>query len=170
MTAGSSIGSRALTAALYGVAVLFVTNPIADVVLQTWPIRPAQAEWRYGTIGIGANYLASALLGMLLAVLAATWRGHLRILRVLGVLAVLGAATLVAASATFSLDVLQLRHSVPDDARWGYKVGASKALFKYATSALVTALIGIGSWRAGRASRSSSAPEDAPALVRVGGA
>ena len=157
-----------LTGPAYGVGLLFVLMPVVDTFAQMWPPALGEPSWRYGTVGIGANYLASALLGMLLMCLVAGLRQHRRTLRVLAILNGVFAVALLLAAIGFALDVLQVRYSVPKDnprAMWLFNTGAVKAELKYLVSVLVFGWLAVATWRAWRAIP-QQAPEESPKLVR----
>jgi threonine/homoserine/homoserine lactone efflux protein len=157
-----------LTGPAYGVGLLFVLMPVVDTFAQMWPPALSEPSWRYGTVGIGANYLASALLGMLLMCLVAGLRQHRRTLRVLAILNGVFAVVLLLAAVGFILDVLQVRYSVPKDnprATWLFNTGAVKAELKYLASAFVLAWLALSSRRAWRAIP-QQASDEAPKLVR----
>ncbi len=134
-----------------GVGLLFVLFPLVDVVVQAWPVQAGSATWRYGAVGIGANYLVSVVFGIWLLCFAAARRMRRRTLTVLAILAALMVVADVVAIAGFILDGLQIRPSVPTDparARWMFDAGMEKALFKYVAGGLVLLWIALSSRRA----------------------
>jgi hypothetical protein len=152
------------------VALLFVLFPIIDTVAQVWPLGLDSPSWRYGAVGLGANYLISALFGMLGLALVAALRQHRRTLLGVTLLSGLGALLLLVGALAFLLDAFQVRAGVPrNDPRtlWLFDVGAAKATLKYLVSAGVLAWLGLTGWKAGRtiARTEAHAEEDAPRLV-----
>lgn len=167
MATRSTTESPLLTGPAYAVAILFVLLPIIDTFSQTWPIALSSPGWRYGTIGIGANYLISGLLGMLgLSALAAMGM-HRRTLRLLAVLCGVATVLLLVAMFGFLLDAVQVRSGIPASetgARTAFDIGGAKAALKYVLSALVMGWLAIATWRrAGAIPRAKDA--EAPALV-----
>ncbi len=151
----------------YAVAILFVLLPVVDTVTQTWPVTVSSPGWRYGTIGIGANYLISILLGLLGLVTLAAVGGHRRTLKLLGVLC--GVATVLSLVAVigFMLDALQVRAGIPQgDARTRtmFDIGGAKAALKYVLSALVFGWLAVAAWRRGNAIHRTKG-EEAPVVV-----
>jgi hypothetical protein len=163
--ARKDVGNPFLTAGALAVAGLFVVYPIVDVVLQSWPPRMGMASWRYGIVGLGANYLITAVFGVIVAVLIAAWREHRRTLYGLAGVSAVGTLLLLLSAGAFALDVLQLRRNVPPEAAWMFKAGAAKAFVKYLTSALVLALAAAASWREARKLSPAAADENVP-LIR----
>lgn len=161
-------GSSSLLAGpAYAVAILFVLHPILDTFSQTWPLNFSSPGWRYGTIGIGANYLISVLLGALgLSALAALGQ-HRRTLRLLGILCGIATVVLLVGVIGFLLDAVQVRAGIPsgdDRTRAVFDLGAAKAAVKYVLSAGVMGWIALASWRrAGAVPREKA--EEAPKLV-----
>jgi hypothetical protein len=159
-----------LTGPAYAVALLFVVFPLIDTVAQVWPLQLDSPSWRYGAVGLGANYLISALFGMMGLALVAALRQHRRTLLGVTLLNGLGALLLVVGALAFLLDAFQVRAGVPRDdprTRWLFDVGAAKAVFKYLCGAGLLAWLGLMSWKAGRtiARVDTQAEEDAPRLV-----
>ena len=157
-----------LTGPAYAVAALFVVSPIVDVVASVWPLLPSNPQWRYGSVGIAANYLVSGVFGMMALSAIAALRGHGRLLRVLAIVNAVVAVLMVITALGFILDVLQVRASVPrDNARtlWMFDVGAMKAEFKYLFGAVVIGWLAFASRRAGRVLAPSGAEPAPPPLI-----
>jgi hypothetical protein len=159
-----------LTGPAYAVALLFVLFPIIDTVAQVWPLGLDSPSWRYGAIGLGANYLISALFGMLGLAIVAALRQHRRVLLGVTLLSGLGALLLLVAALSFVLDAFQVRAGVPrDDPRtlWLFNVGAVKAELKYLVGAGLLAWQGLMGWKAWRTidRHELAAEEEAPRLV-----
>jgi hypothetical protein len=158
----------ALTGPAYAIGLLFVLLPVVDTFAQMWPPAFGEPSWRYGTVGIGANYLVWMLFGMLLVCLVAGLRQHRRTLHALAIVNGVFAVVLALAAVGFVLDVLQVRYSVPKDnarAMWLFNTGAAKAELKYVLSVLVFGWLALSSRRAWRAIPRPSSDE-APKLVR----
>jgi len=161
--------ARYLTAPAYGIAALFVLLPIVDTISQVWPVALGNSAWRYGTIGLGANFLISVLFGMLGLCLLAALGSHRRTLRALTIGSGVAALLLLIAALAFLLDALQLRSTVPRDnprTLWMYDAGAVKAVFKYLVSTAVFGWLALATWRAGIAIPIPAADEFVPNLVR----
>ncbi len=138
----------------YLVGLLFVFTPFVDSVAQVWPPMLGSAGWRYGLVGIGANFLISVLFGILLLAVVAAVRGHRSMLRAVGVLSLILALASVGAAIAFALDALQVRTSIPGgnaQALRMFDIGAVKAGLKYLVSALVLLWMTWMTWRAARA-------------------
>jgi hypothetical protein len=159
-----------LTGPAYAVALLFVAFPFFDTIAQVWPLGLDSPSWRYGAIGLGANYLISVLFGMLGLALVAALSRHRRTLLGVTILSGLGALLALVAALGFLLDAFEVRAGVPrDDPRtlWLFDVGAGKATAKYLLSAAVLAWLGLTAWRAGRTITrpEHEAEEETPRLV-----
>jgi len=165
----SSDHASYLAAPAYWVALLFIALPIADTFSQVWPPTVGSPSWRYGTVGIGANYLISVLFGLLLIGLIAVWQQHRRALRWLAIANSVFAVVAVIAAIAFVLDALELRPGLPRGNAMAlrmFDIGAGKAVFKYLVSAVAFAWIGFGAWCAARVIPAPAADEEAPKLVQ----
>jgi len=91
------------------IAVLFILWPIVDTLSQAWPMQLGNPAWRYGAIGLGANYLISALFGLLALSVAAAFGARRRTLRVLAAVEGVVAVLLLVVAVGFLLDALQVR-------------------------------------------------------------
>jgi hypothetical protein len=143
-----------LTGPAYAVALLFALFPFIDTLAQVWPLGLDSPSWRYGAIGLGANYTISVLFGVLGLALVAALRQHRRVLLAVTVVSGVGALLALVAALGFLLDAFQVRSGVPrDDPRtlWLFDVGAAKATAKYLLSAGVLAWLALTGWKAGHA-------------------
>ena len=156
---------RRLAWPTYFVAFLLVVISKMDYLSNVWPLRPADVQWRYGSVGLLAGFLLTPLLGFLMAMLAAAVLDHRIVLRVLSILGLVTGAVLLLAVPLFTLDALQLRGTVPSDASSLYDVGVLKAIIKHLTIGVAFGWLG---WAGIRASKGSGRRrrETAPPLAR----
>lgn len=169
MSKRSTDAAPYLTGPAYAVAALFVLSPLADVLTSVWPLLLGNPQWRYGAVGLGANYLISAVFGALGLTAIAAVRGHTRFLKVLAILDLVCALVLLIATFGFALDALQMRASVPKDnprTVYMFDAGAAKAALKYLFGAVVLVSLALASRRAARSMK--HADQEAPVLVREG--
>ncbi len=155
-----------LTGPMYAVGFLFVFSPLADTFAQVWPPSFGNPSWRYGTIGVGANYVISVLFGMLLMSFVAGRQAHRRTLLVLTWVNVVFALVAIAGTVTFVLDALQVRAGLPRNNEATlrmFTIGTEKATLKYLLGEIVLLWLALVSWRAARA-----IPRDAEAPKLVG--
>ena len=158
-----------LTGPVYAVATLFILLPIIDTIAQALPMSLDAPGWRYGVVGIGANYLISTVFGTLMVCMLAVSRSHRGTLRIAAITIWIVAGLLVVAALGFSLDALQVRAGIPKgDARTlaMFKTGMLKVVFKYLASAAVMAWTGLGAWRAGKAIPAPVVEEARPLLIK----
>jgi hypothetical protein len=157
-----------LTGPAYAIAGMFVLFPIVDVLASVWPVLLGNPQWRYGSVGVGANYLLSGVFGLIALAAIAALRGHSGVLKVLTFLSAIGAILLVVGALGFVLDVLQLRTSVPRDnprTLWMFDIGAAKASLKYLLAAIVLLWLALAARRAARAAKAAGGDAGAPALI-----
>jgi len=163
----TDVSSR-LIGPVYGVGLLFVVLPIVDTLAQVWPPSPGNPSWRYGLVGIGANYLISIAFGMLLLSLAAGYMGRRRTLRWLTGANAAFAAIALLATLAFVLDALQVRAGIPRDNAQAlrlFKLGAEKAVFKYLATVIVLLWLAVSSWRGAKDIPQVKGADDVPKLV-----
>ncbi len=165
----SSSSSSVFTGPAYAVALLFVLLPIVDTFSQTWPVNFSSPGWRYGTIGIGANYLISVLFGLLAVAVLASLGASRRVLRTIAVLCGLATVVLLVGVIGFLLDALQVRAGIPasdERTRDLFALGVAKAALKYVLGAAVTAWIALVAWRRAGALHRGETGKAEPALVK----
>lgn len=157
--------SRPWLAGLYPLALVLVVVPLMDAMTRTLPVRPGEAAWRFGSLGLVLNSLVTPVLGLAVAAGVSLFLGQRTVLRTWSVMAWVGAAFTLILLATFVLDFLELRGTVTAGARGGFDaLGAKTAI----SSGLgLFALIGVaaGSGRAARQMHSGSRRSDRPDLV-----
>ena len=139
---------RRLAIAAYAAALFFVLSPVLDVFVTSWPLAPWMESWRFGFVGILANYLVSVLFGMLLAMATAAAMEHRAILKVSAWLTMVLSALILLLLVSFVLDTLQLRSQVNEDAALGFKIGAVKTALKvgmFIVAFFILALAGLRS-------------------------
>lgn len=112
---------------------LLVAIPFGDFILNIWPLRWADEQWRYGSVGLFSGFLLTPLLAVLIAGAVSTFAEHRRVSRVLAIVNIVVAVLLILTLAGFALDVIQIRRTVPDvkAAQWTFDVAAIKATAKY---------------------------------------
>lgn len=116
----------------YAVAALLVGLSLVDYASNVWPPLLGEVRWRFGAIGLFANFLLTPLLGMWLAALVAQLMQHRRAARVIAVADLAAALLLVILSVEFVLAGLELRpREVPPAAVWTFNVGIAKGVLKY---------------------------------------
>lgn len=144
-----------LAAPAYVVALLLVLTPLADFLSGVWPWRPAAVDWRFASIGLLSGFLLTPLLGTLIAVLIASVRGDGRVLRGIGVFALIMGVMCTTVLLAFILDALQLNSRIPQEQRRAFLDASVKAFLKHATASAAFYLLGIralrlGSWKVPR--------------------
>lgn len=158
--------NRAFLPWIYPLAALLVVVPLLDVAARTWPAAPRDLEWRFGAMGIAFNTLVTPLLGAGIAMLVAALADHRRLLRFLAVVATCAGIALMAALSIFILDALQLRPTVPVDAREDYDAAAIEAFIAGALCVPVVLILGTGGWAATRSRRPPGREPDVGLVIR----
>ncbi|HEU5219035.1 MAG TPA: hypothetical protein VFU23_10265 [Gemmatimonadales bacterium] len=149
---------KRIAPAAYVVAALLVLITLMDYLVNAWPLRPDDVDWRYDRIGLGSTYLLLPLLGCLIASITAAWFPHPRVSKLLGKFLWTGALLLLIASGTFVLDSILVRRIAGPETRW-----ATPWSFVFTTAKLLAATAGLvvlarGNLRAAQAASESVGP------------
>jgi len=151
---------------VYVTAVTLIILPLIDLFANVWPLAPGEAAWRYGALGLFSGFLLTPLLGFLMLVLMTAYQGHVGALRTGSWISLVGAAACLSCAVLFAFDVLQVRVSVPPEARGTFDIGAAKAEIKYLAVAVVLAWLWFGGRRAARSwDRRARATEPGPQVA-----
>lgn len=138
---------EALAGPLYVVAALLVVVPLVDFVLSVPAAELSNVQWRFAAVGLLSGYTLTPILGLAMAfVIAAVLKQHAAQRWLVAACLSFG-AILMALSAGFMLDMLQLRLSVPRDGRAAFQSAWVRAIIKLALSTIALLYMG---WRARR--------------------
>ncbi len=140
---------RSFLPGLYAVAAFLVVGPAIDLV-SAFPVRPLEASWRFGSLGIGFSAVILQLLGLALAMTVAVTLGHRLLLRLLSAFALVGALLLGASIVRFLLDYAQVRAVVDAGSRTGFDATSLRALLVATLAVPVLIVLGGKGWIAGR--------------------
>jgi hypothetical protein len=141
---------RAWLPAVYLLALVLVLLPFVETIAGGWPPRPGEVSWRFGTVGIFANFLGTLFLGLLIGAVTAHLLGHRVVVRALSVAAMFMALVLVLAMAGFALDYVQLRRMVRPELKGKFDVESMKATATTLVAIVAGLWLGIGGLRASR--------------------
>lgn len=150
MTSRRFDGADALIGPLYFVALLLVATPLVDFLTSVLPLRPGNIEWRFATVGLLSGFVLTPLLGIILAMLVASWAGHQRFHRIVAIVNGVIAALLVVTLLMFLLDIVQLRSVVQAEQKAAFEGSAVKAVIKHLTFVVATAWLAVGGYRSSR--------------------
>jgi hypothetical protein len=115
---------------LYFLAFLLIVVPLLDFVPNVWPFRFGEVSWRYGTVGLFANYTMTPVLGFAVLVATAAWMEEMLLLRISGWALVVWAVLLLGTSLFFTLDAVQIRSTVAPEERIVMEIGSGRAVLK----------------------------------------
>jgi hypothetical protein len=149
----------------YVLATLLVLFPLMDLAANIWPWKLAQVGWRYGSYGILSGYFMTPLMGLMLAMGVALALEQRRVARAVGVAAWLVALLFFATTIVYVLDALQVRATVPAQARAQFGIGTFKAMAKNVISASVLVWVGWIGFRAMRQTGGHHTKDTTPPLV-----
>jgi hypothetical protein len=139
-----------LLKSLYGIAVAVYVYPLLDLMYTVIPVRPDVLQWRFGTVGFGAQTLWSQLLGLGLAAWVAWTAEHKIVLKVLAIYCFVLVVVLTVIAGGAALDYLQLRRSIVQGLKTKADFAAFRMFAQLGIAWLVALPLGIGAWRASR--------------------
>jgi hypothetical protein len=138
---------EALSGPLYLVAIVLVAIPAIDFILSVPAANFSSVQWRFAAVGLLSGYTLTPILGLALAFVVAATLGHHGVQLSLVIFCLtIGIAMLVMCVA-FVFDALQLRFSIPSDARAGFNNAWHRAILKHALSAVALLYLGWGARR-----------------------
>lgn len=143
-------GPEALAAPLYFLALLLTATPVMDFVSSVVPMRLADIEWRFASVGLLSGFLLTPLLGIALAMGVAHFAGHQRFQRVMAIVNLALAVLFFLLLLAFILDVLQLNSAVQEEAQEAFASASLKAALKHLSFVIALGFFG---WRGFRMSR-----------------
>jgi hypothetical protein len=135
---------------IYPVGLLLTLVPLVDIALRVFPPKFDTVQWRFAAVGLLAGNLGTVMLGLALTGLIATFVGHRKVLKVLGIVSMVGGVLLVAALGMFLLDALQVRRTVNPNFKQALTVSSIGALFTGGLGIIALFSIGVGAWVASK--------------------
>jgi len=157
---------RALAWPGYFFAFLLIVFPVGDLVVNVWPPRIGELQWRYGTLGLLSGFWLTPLFGVAFLVACAAALEHRGMFRLLSILSIAVAVLLAALLVLFILDWLQVRTTFPPEGRGFMDVGSLKAIAKHVLVTLLFAWVGVASLRASWGKSGEHRGRSIPPLVR----
>lgn len=135
----------------YLIFTLAAILPTVELILAISPVKPSQVMWRFGAVGLFASAAAAPLIMLLLLYGLALFSEDRVVLYVIGVVAALGAAVLIASAGSFTLDALQMKRQVNPPAMTKFAVASVQALAKLLLQGVAAAVLSVSAFRAARA-------------------
>lgn len=132
---------------LYFVAALLIVIPLLDFIPNVWPPHFGEVSWRYGTVGLFANYTMTPVLGFVVLAVTAAGMNHQLLLRVSGWLLIVIAVLLLVVTLLFVLDAFQVRAGAPPENQILVVVGSGRAVIKNLLVVAGITWLGIASLR-----------------------
>ena len=138
---------EALAGPLYLVAALLILIPVVDLALGIPTADFSSVQWRFASVGLLSVHTMLPIAGLGLAFVISAVRKQYGVQRLLVFICLTTALGLVATTLSFVLDGLQVRASVPGEARPAFMNAWTQALIKLTLSVVALAYMG---WRARR--------------------
>ena len=158
----TSSNFRQVAAGAYLVGFLLFFIPFFDAMMSVAPWAWANAQWRFGALGLMSNALMLPASGALIAVATAVGLGHLKAQRALGITAWMLVIVVFVGAVMFALDAVQTKSQIRPEMMLSYRVSTLTATCKLVLGMIAFALLG----RACRSERGSRVEvQEAPRLL-----
>jgi hypothetical protein len=141
----------------YVILALAALFPLLDLAGAMWPLHFESATWRFGVLGLTANYVMGASIELFLLALLALVTSHRTMLMVLGVIAAILSVLMLGSAVLFLLDAVQTRTKVNPIALHRFDLAAAGALGKMVLFAVADGLLARGVFRAAAGERTTRA-------------
>lgn len=142
---------------LYLSAIGLIIIPLLDFVTSILPLQPYDIRWRFASVALLSGFLFTPLLAIMFLMVVSALAEDRTFQRVVGVLNLVLVVLLGALLVLFALDVLELRHGLPDAERVPFDMSALRATAKYGFMVVILLVLGIVGIRVSRAPRASRA-------------
>ena len=154
---------------LFGVA-LMMTAAI-DLFTTVWPMRPGEILWRYGFLGLGAGYLQTPALGIILIAGVAIWEDNVIVLKVTGLVCLATALALIGIMGLFGLDLIQMRGLEAEERQASLLAVGIFQEVKYFVATFIFAFLGHGALKTAKEAggRPDRASQRMPGIVAAAG-
>lgn len=149
----------------YFVAAVLVFLPLLDILMSVQPMSMGDMTWRFATIGVLAGAVMTVILGMFLALAVAVHLEQRRMVKLTGMLSVLGVVAFLGFMAMFLLDAMGMRALVNPEAQAAFGVASVAALFKHGCGALGLGLVALAARAESKALAASSSGRRSGGIV-----
>ncbi len=120
---------RRLLLATYPIFIVMAVNPIISLLVTRWPAKFDNLAWRFFFSGqLISDAMPYHATGLALILLTATLLGHRNVVRAVAIAAVVSALLIGIAAASFGLDALQMRRTVPQGGKPQFDAAGLKTL------------------------------------------
>ena len=147
MTREASFAARTA----YTLSALLILLPLADIALGFFPLQFDNIRWRIGVTGMTTGALLLPITGFFVGLVTAHLKGDTGVQTALSILLLVGGLILLAASAMFTLDTIQMRSEIDVRGRHLYDRAALKGIVSQLLTASALLFVSISSLRTARA-------------------
>lgn len=157
-----------LTRGLYLFGCALLVTALIDLFTTVWPVRPSDIAWRYGFLGLGAGYVQTPTLGLVIVMGTATWTRDRGVLRAAGTIALVAALLILVAMGLFGLDFTQIATLREEEMRSAVLAGGVFQEVKYFIEFFVLAFLGQGALRTAKKMSSSGSKAEKRIVASAG--
>lgn len=133
----STSQQRTLLSTATFAAIVMLIGTAAEFAIQTWPLKFGELNWRVGSFGLFLDALAKSIPGLALLYFAAALSDSRKVLKTLGFLAILLGVLAIPALGMFALDGVQMRATLPQQAKGVFTKVALRAALMGTLSAIL---------------------------------
>lgn len=159
------IQSRHLSRPMILLAATLILFPIMEVIISSLPFRIGNTQWRFGVEGLLSGALFFQMIGILILLASATFGESSRLAKSALWTSVLMAVLLIALSASFALDALQLYSTLPEKVRPSFRHATILSVLRSLVSLAVLVSVAIAARRLSREVRPAKASAADSALI-----
>jgi hypothetical protein len=125
----------------YLILAIALVFPLADLFVQTMPLKPTQVVWRFGAMGLLSGAVGAPLLILFLIYVLALMAGDRKVVFVVIAVSAVLALVLLGGSGAFALDALQMKRRVQPAAQPRFSVAAAQAMAKLLLQGLASVVL-----------------------------
>lgn len=115
--------------------------PLADLLVQTMPVRPEQVVWRFGAVGLLSGAVGAPILVLFFIYALALMAGDRKVIVAVIVVSAILALILLGGSGAFALDALQMKRRVQAAAQAKFTFQVAQAMAKLLLQGLASVVL-----------------------------
>ncbi|MDB4916551.1 MAG: hypothetical protein JWM95_4195 [Gemmatimonadetes bacterium] len=127
----------------YLILALALAFPLADLLVQTMPLKPTQVVWRFGAMGLFSGAVAAPILILFFIYALALLSGDRKVIIAVIAISAILALILLGGSGAFALDALQMKRRVQAAAQPRFTVAAAQAMAKLLLQGLASVVLAV---------------------------
>ena len=127
----------------YLILAIALVFPLADLLVQTMPLKPSQVVWRFGTMGLLSSAVSAPILVLFMIYVLALMAGDRKVVLTVVAISAVFALVLLAGSGAFALDALQMKRRVAAAAQARFTLATAQAMMKLLLQGLASVVLAV---------------------------